>query len=305
MAYQKIKGTVNSDRIMAGKGNQMVMGFDGNDYIDGGKGYDILEGGRGNDIYVIDNPLDMVSEDANEGVDKVISASTIRIDNNIENVDLIGLKNAKVTGNSMCNRINGNSANNSFNGMNGNDTIIGMSGKDEIEGFDGNDSLDGGEGNDRLSGYKGKDTLIGGNGNDILRGGADDDLLNGGAGNDSLTGGAGNDTLIGGGGRDRFNFSSEKPFRMSDFGVDQIRDFSASSDRIGLGKSSFTALRSKFGRGFTNASDFGVFYTDNAAKGSSARVAYNTTNGHLFYNDNLIATISGGPNLTAANFSII
>jgi len=305
MAYQKIKGTAASDNILAGKGNQMVMGFDGNDYIDGGKGYDILEGGRGNDIYVIDNPLDMVNEDANEGIDKVIAASSIRIDNNIENVDLIGLKNAKVTGNSINNRINGNWADNSLNGMNGDDTIIGLGGKDDMEGFEGNDSLDGGDGNDRLSGYKGKDTLIGSNGNDILKGGTDDDLLNAGAGNDSLTGGGGNDTLIGGSGKDRFNFSSEKPFNKSDFGVDQIQDFSVSSDRIGLGKSSFTGLRSKFGRGFTNASDFGVFYTDNAAKGSGAKVAYNSANGNLFYNDNLIATISGGPNLTAANFSII
>ncbi len=121
-------------------------------------------------------------------------------------------------------------------GEGGNDILFGNQGNDQLEGNEGNDKLHGGkdndnlngnEGNDILSGEKGEDTLLGEVGDDILYGGKENDVLLGRQGDDILYGDLGDDILIGGSGGDRFVLSSTT-------GVDQITDFDASEDLIGL-----------------------------------------------------------------------
>ncbi len=75
-----INGTGNSlDNVLIGNSaSNTLIGGGGNDTLDGGGGADIMIGGLGNDTYVIDNPGDVVSENANEGIDLVQTSFTYR-----------------------------------------------------------------------------------------------------------------------------------------------------------------------------------------------------------------------------------
>ncbi|OLP16352.1 hypothetical protein BST81_21405 [Leptolyngbya sp. 'hensonii'] len=162
-------GGIGDDTLLGGAGNDALGGGSGNDLLDGGTGADLMDGGDGNDTYQVDNLNDEVNEGFNAGTDLVFSSVSFTLDNNIENLTLIGASPINGTGNNLANILIGNEAINILIGNNGNDT------------------LDGAGGNDGLSGGNGSDSLLGGNGNDILLGGA---------GADSLTGGADNDTFL-------------------------------------------------------------------------------------------------------------
>ena len=139
--------------------SNVLIGNSGNNVLDGGMGADTLAGGAGDDTYVVDDTADVVTEQANEGVDTAQSAVSYTLGANVENLTLTGTAAINGTGNSLQNCLLGNSAAN---------------------------SLDGGEGADVLNGGGGSDTLTGGAGNDTLTGGADADVLSGGAGDDTL-----------------------------------------------------------------------------------------------------------------------
>ena len=111
-------------------------------------GADSLIGGLGNDIYTVDNVGDVITENLNEGTDKVNSSVTYTLSANVENLTLTGALAINGTGNSLDNVITGNSAANQLNGQAGNDKLIG------------------GDGDDILTGGSGVDTMIGGLGND-------------------------------------------------------------------------------------------------------------------------------------------
>jgi Ca2+-binding RTX toxin-like protein len=150
------------------------------------------------------------------------------------------------------------------------------------------------------------DVLLGTNGNDILRGGSGDDLLNGGTGNDRLTGNLG---------IDRFIFDTATAFvsGSTGAGVDTITDFTPGTDKIILDKTTFTALRSLAGNGFSVASEFAIVANDVLAATSDSRITYSTT-GRLFYNENgtasgfgtggQFADFLGLPTLAATDFII-
>jgi Ca2+-binding RTX toxin-like protein len=146
-----------------------------------------------------------------------------------------------------------------------------------------NDSLNGTSSDDLINGLAGNDSLNGLGGNDILIGST---------GNDALSGGEGNDILTGGDGADRFLFSSRAAFTSASLGIDNLIDFQPNRDRVVLSKTTFPALTSAVGAGLTDRSDFALVSTDAAAASSTARLAYNTFTGSLFYN----------PNGTAAGF---
>ncbi|MDZ8228237.1 MAG: hypothetical protein RMY00_35500, partial [Nostoc sp. ChiVER01] len=154
------------------------------------------------------------------------------------------------------------------------------------------------------------DVINGQGGDDIINGLSGDDLLRGGTGNDVLIGGAGNDTLIGGAGADKFFYNTNALFVSSAVGVDTISDFNHSQgDKIILDKTTFNAITSATGTGFSNTNDFKI--TSSVAT-STAKIIYDSVSGQLFYNQNgctpgfgsggLFATLTDAPTLTASDF---
>ena len=165
--------------------------------------------------------------------------------------------------------------------------------------------------NNNIAGFDNSNDVINGQGgNDKIDGLSGNDLLRGGAGNDILIGGAGNDTLVGGAGADRFLYNTNAPFASSAVGVDAIADFNHSQgDKIILDKTTFNAITSTPGTGFSNTNDFKI---TNSAGTSTAKIVYDSVSGQLFYNQNgsaagfgsggLFATLTGAPTLTASDF---
>jgi len=106
-------GSADDDTINGGAGADVLYGGDGNDSLDGGTGADTMLGGIGNDTYVVDNTGDVVTENANEGTDLVISSiNTYTLPNNVENLTLRGTAGVWIWGygNELDNVIIGNAA---------------------------------------------------------------------------------------------------------------------------------------------------------------------------------------------------
>jgi Ca2+-binding RTX toxin-like protein len=218
--------------------NNVLIGNSGNNVINGSSGNDNMSGGAGNDTYVVSSALDVVTENADEGIDTVQSTISYALGANLENLTLIGAIAINGTGNELDNVIIGNGAANALFGGAGNDTLNGSAGNDTMSGGAGNDTyvvsstldvvienLDEGIDlvmstvNRTLGANQENLTLIGagavnGTGNALdnvitgngaantLIGGDGNDLLNGSGGGDVLRGGNGNDTLDGGLGAD-------------------------------------------------------------------------------------------------------
>ncbi|WP_143874189.1 choice-of-anchor D domain-containing protein [Nostoc sp. 'Peltigera malacea cyanobiont' DB3992] len=167
--------------------------------------------------------------------------------------------------------------------------------------------------NNNISGfYSSNDVINGQGGNDTINGSGGDDLLRGGNGNDLLIGGQGNDTLVGGIGADSFLYDTNSIFNSTVVGIDTIADFNRSSgDKIVLDKTTFTAITSVVGTGFSNASDFQI---SSLGALSNAVIVYDRMTGQLLYNQNgsaagfgsggQFAQLTGAPNVTASDFII-
>ncbi|NET26453.1 DUF4347 domain-containing protein [Okeania sp. SIO1I7] len=194
-----------------------------------------------------------------------------------------------------------------LNGTNENDTITGLAGNDTINGRGGDDQIIGSRGSDFLYGKDGDDTLEGRQDNDFLFGGNGNDSLIGGQGRDRFNGGAGDDTLTGGASIDRFIFNTTQEFTPADFGIDTITDFVPQQDKILLDKSTFTAITSDSGTGFSVDAEFAIVSSDSDAEISEAVIVYNSNNGKLFYNANGTAAEfgSGGEFVNLTNTASI
>ncbi|MEH2291736.1 choice-of-anchor Q domain-containing protein [Nostoc sp.] len=167
--------------------------------------------------------------------------------------------------------------------------------------------------NNNISGfYNSNDVINGQGGNDTINGSGGDDLLRGGAGDDLLIGGQGNDTLVGGIGADSFLYDTNSAFNSAVVGIDTIADFNHSQgDKIVLDKTTFTAITSAVGTGFSNVNDFQI--TTLGAL-SNAAIVYNPMTGQLLYNQNgsaagfgsggQFAQLTGAPTLTASDFIV-
>ncbi|KPF62971.1 hypothetical protein IP88_14135 [alpha proteobacterium AAP81b] len=202
---EDLVGSAFSDRLTGDAGANILAGGAGNDSLTGNGGNDALVGGSGDDVYTVTGQSEIVYEDANNGVDRVLASGSYYLWSNIEDLtlgeaasdnDLFGV------GNDLDNVITGNS---------GSNLLIGLDGSDTASGGAGNDALFGVAGNDSLSGEAGIDYLAGGDGVDTLDGGADADALYGEDGDDSLIGGNdfATDILVGGAGRDTLDGASE------------------------------------------------------------------------------------------------
>lgn len=218
-------------------------------------------------------------------------------------------------------RLSGNRLGNTLRGGRGSDTLLGLAGddrlfgdrqNDHLKGAAGDDLLDGGPGRDRLQGMTGDDWLRGQNGRDTLLGGAGADTLVGGAGADELTGGNQSDVLRGWGGSDTFRFASGATFSRQTLGIDRILDFAPGSDRIALSRTTFSALSSTVGNGFSETGEFVTVGSDRQANRSSGVIVYSLSSGSLYYNANgaiggfggggKFANLRNSPTLSANDF---
>lgn len=127
-----INGTGNT-------GNNVITGNSGNNVLSGGGGADSMLGGAGDDTYVVDDATDVLTENANEGVDLVQSSITYTLGANLDNLTLTGATAINGTGNALDNILTGNAAANTLTGGAGNDRLIGGAGNDLLIGGVGDD----------------------------------------------------------------------------------------------------------------------------------------------------------------------
>jgi Ca2+-binding RTX toxin-like protein len=241
---------INVERLtLLGTGNinatgntlaNLLTGNAGNNTLDGGTGADTMAGGAGDDLYVRDNTGDVITENANEGIDTVQSSVAYTLALNVENLTLTSTGNIAGTGNALNNVLTGNSGTNSLTGGAGNDTYFIGTGDTVVESAGGGEDLVNssvlhtlasnvenliltgttainGTGNtlnnlvrgnsvvNTLAGAAGNDVLEGGDGNDTLGDTGGTNLFNGQGGADTLNGNTGNELLIGGAGNDTVN----------------------------------------------------------------------------------------------------
>ncbi|MFN6541380.1 MAG: beta strand repeat-containing protein [Nostoc sp. EkiNYC01] len=333
-----------SDNFSGTDGNDNIFGNGGNDTISGSGGNDTISGGTGNDTFIfrLGDGNDTITDFAGIGTGSNPSATVIsRFDtlqfigsgltarnlqltqngNNLEltfldapsskvtlqNFQLENLDNLPPRGSRQA---YGNilfdgqtQITDSFDVFNANSTQSIIFNKNTVTFL--NDL------NNNVEGfYNSNDVINAQGGNDIVNGNSGDDLLRGGSGNDSLIGGRGNDTLVGGVGADFFVYNSNAQFTTTAVGIDTITDFNRSEgDKIVLDKTTFSAITSAVGTGFSNANDFQI---TNLGGTSTATIVYDSVSGQLFYNQNgsaagfgsggLFATLVGAPTLTASDF---
>nr|MBA3756285.1 putative Ig domain-containing protein [Nitrosomonas sp.] len=242
-----LNGTSGADILNGGTGNDMLNGLAGNDVLNGNagndrlngaKGNDTMSGGAGDDTYAVDNAMDSIIENIDEGIDTVRSSVTYTLSANVENLDLVGTIVINGTGNELDNELIGNSASNMLTGKAGNDRLDGKKGVDMLDGGSGDDiyEVDNAgdivtenlnEGSDTVIssisytlgvnlenlslsgssaiigiGNAADNSIIGNGAANSLWGRGGNDVFSGGNGADSLYGEAGDDVLDGGKGRD-------------------------------------------------------------------------------------------------------
>jgi Ca2+-binding RTX toxin-like protein/ERCC4-related helicase len=201
------------ENATTGNGNDTVTGNDLDNVLDGGAGADVMAGGAGNDTYSVDNGIDQVVENANDGIDTVNASIHFALTPNVENLVLQGSADLQGYGNDLANTITGNSGSNLLDGGAGADAMAGGPGND-VYFVDGGDAVieNANEGNDAVFSTThyalpaNVETLVlqgsadlQGYGNDLanaLYGNAGDNFLDGGAGADSMSGGAGDDVYV-------------------------------------------------------------------------------------------------------------
>jgi Ca2+-binding RTX toxin-like protein len=174
-----ISGSGNAaDNVLTGNSaNNTLSGGGGNDYLYGGRGVDALHGEAGDDTYLLDSTTDVITENASEGIDTVLSFKTYTLGNHVEILKLIGTGAINGTGNSHNNVLTGNSANNTLTGATGNDILQGTGGNDILTDSGGNGLYDGGAGTDTLTGNANNEMFIGSIGNDTHTTGTGADVI--------------------------------------------------------------------------------------------------------------------------------
>jgi hypothetical protein len=217
-------------------GNDTLVGREGDDFLIGGTGTDDMRGGPDDDFYGVDDPGDIVTELADEGIDTVSTAlDDYHLPDHVEAL-ILDTTVQRAFGNALNNRISVNFGDTTvqiLDGGAGRDTMqggfgddiyivddpldtviegIGEGDKDEVRASVSFDLLAQAAGVERLTltgtmridgqGTDAANTMKGNGGANRIEGRDGGDTIFGGGGNDTLDGGTGDDWLRGDGGDD-------------------------------------------------------------------------------------------------------
>lgn len=108
-----------------------ITGNANNNTLDGRGGADNMIGGLGDDTYYVDNVSDVVTENAGEGLDVIVTSIDYALAPNVESVILTGSA-TNATGNALGNSLFGGDANNTLTAGDGGDLVAGGKGQDTI-----------------------------------------------------------------------------------------------------------------------------------------------------------------------------
>lgn len=198
--------TLTGTAAISGYGNtrdNLLIGNGANNSLHGSTGADTMIGGAGHDWYEVDNALDVVIENVDEGMDAVLSSVSYILGDDVEHLFLTGVEAINGTGNALSNNVHGNAAANVLTGGAGDDIYVVGTGDTVVENVN--------QGHDMVQSsvsYTLGDNVemllltgmgaINGTGNtlnNILIGNSAANVLGGGAGNDTYDIGAG-DTVV-------------------------------------------------------------------------------------------------------------
>lgn len=129
---------VTIENATGGAQNDVLIGNAAANRLDGKAGNDTMTGGGGDDTYYVDAVGDVITENAGDGTDTVVSTISYTLGANLENLTLLAA-GIEGTGNSSSNVLTGNAAPNRLIGGAGDDTLDGGAGLDTMVGGVGND----------------------------------------------------------------------------------------------------------------------------------------------------------------------
>ncbi len=238
-----LSGLAGADTLIGGDGADRLLGGDGNDILDGGLGLDTLTGGVGNDTFRFSDSDHFSTDDSNgysfsssgNNLEKITDFSVgDQVFMNIQGLTFIA--DGDFSGNPgeyryqySSNSYNPLSASNQlllvfdFNGDKNADSAINLgSNKFALQETVSSSNRIVVASNKVMNGTINNDTLDGVFGHDTLNGFAGNDTLSGASGNDVLNGGDGDDNLKGGTGNDTLNGGSGNDFLKGGDGWDTL-----------------------------------------------------------------------------------
>ena len=331
----RLYGGLGDDSLSGNGGRDLLVGGDGNDVLDGGAGVDTMQGGAGNDLYFVSDVLDVVTELAGEGLDRIYALVDyiLGAGTEVEELYVDGMRGLSLSGNGLANRLVGGAGEDSLFGGGGNDTLDGGLGRDVMYGGAGNDTYIVNAAGETVSettvpggtvNAGGTDTVLSsvsfnlaqstgvrfverlvltGTANANATGNGLANTLTGNSGNNFINGRQGADVLTGGAGRDTFVFNTA----LSPANIDRITDFSVADDTFRLDDAVFKGMALKW----LSPSAFAANLTGMASD-SSDRIIYETDTGNLYFDSDgtgdapriQFATVSPNLALTAADFFV-